>query len=76
MDTIRAGFARAGLVRPFAGRWVAGVCAGVASRTGLPVWVPRLVLVLLTVLPGSALLVYAALWLCMPDSSWAPPVRR
>ncbi|GAA4626995.1 PspC domain-containing protein [Cellulomonas oligotrophica] len=76
MDAIRAGFARAGLVRPFAGRWVAGVCAGVGERIGAPAWLLRVILVALTVLPGSALLVYAALWLCMPDSSWVPPARR
>ncbi|QCB94649.1 PspC domain-containing protein [Cellulomonas shaoxiangyii] len=75
MDEIRSAFARAGLVRPYAGRLLAGVCAGVAVRAGVPAWIVRLVLVLLLVLPGSPFLIYAVLWFCMPSQGWVPGVR-
>ncbi|MBO0901376.1 PspC domain-containing protein [Cellulomonas sp. zg-ZUI22] len=75
MDGIRGAFARAGLVRPQNGRWLAGVCAGVAARTGIDAWMVRLALLLLTILPGSAVVVYAVLWFCMPPQGWVPPTR-
>ena len=75
MDGVRAAFARAGLVRTYEGRWLAGVCSGVAARLGIEAWVVRLVLLLLLVLPGSPFLVYAVLWICMPPQGWVAPVR-
>ena len=75
MDGIRAAFARAGLSRPQTGRWLAGVCAGVAARLGVDAWIVRLVLVLLLVLPGSPFLIYAVLWFCMPSQGWVGPPR-
>lgn len=75
MDQVRAAFARGGLVRPQTGRWLAGVCAGVAARFGIEAWVVRLLLVALIVLPGSAVVVYAVLWFCMPPVGWVPPAR-
>ncbi|WP_136518410.1 MULTISPECIES: PspC domain-containing protein [Cellulomonas] len=75
MDGIRGAFARAGLVRPYAGRLLAGVCAGVAARAGVDAWLVRLVLLLLLVLPGSPFLIYAVLWICMPAQGWVPPAR-
>ncbi|QGQ20395.1 PspC domain-containing protein [Cellulomonas sp. JZ18] len=75
MDGIRGAFARAGLVRPYAGRMLAGVCAGVAARAGVDPWVVRLALLLLLVLPGSPFVIYAALWICMPAQGWVPPAR-
>lgn len=75
METVRETFARAGLVRPQAGRWLAGVCAGVAGRLGIDAWIVRLLLILLLVMGGSSILIYAVLWLCMPPQGWVPPVR-
>lgn len=75
MDSIRGAFARAGLSRPQSGRWLAGVCAGVAARLGVDAWVVRLVLILLLVLPGSPFLIYAILWVCMPPQGWIAPLR-
>lgn len=75
MDQIRSAFLRAGMVRPYRDRWLAGVCAGTAHRLGTEPWVIRLALLLLTVLPGSAALVYLVLWLCMPPEGWTPPAR-
>ena len=75
MDGVRQAFARAGLSRPQTGRWLAGVCAGVAARLDIDAWIVRLVLVALLVLPGSPFLIYAVLWICMPPQGWVPPVR-
>ncbi|MBD7917376.1 PspC domain-containing protein [Cellulomonas sp. Sa3CUA2] len=75
MDGVREAFARAGLSRPYTGRWLAGVCAGVAVRLGIEAWVVRLVLLALLVLPGSPFLIYAILWVCMPPQGWVAPVR-
>ncbi len=67
MDDIRSSFARQGLIRPWEGRIVGGVCAGVGRRLGLTPWISRLLFVLLLmVLPGSQLLVYPILWILMP----------
>ncbi|MDP8928251.1 MAG: PspC domain-containing protein [Actinomycetota bacterium] len=43
--------------------WVAGVCAGLAPTSGLPVMLLRAAFVLI---PG-AWFVYVALWILMPD---------
>ena len=75
MDGIRAAFARAGLVRPQNGRWLAGVCVGVGQRLGVDAWILRLILVLLVVLPGPSVIIYAGLWLCMPPQGWIAPPR-
>ena len=65
---VHAAFAAQGLVRPREGRVLAGVCAGLARRTGLTPWTARLLFVLvLLVVPGSQLLVYPLLWLLMPQ---------
>lgn len=55
------------------GRWIAGVCAGVADRFGWPVWAVRLswaVVAAIPVLPG--LPAYFVVWLLVPaDDSGA-----
>ncbi len=63
--------ARRGLVRPRQGRWIAGVCAGLALRFGLPVSLVRLLFVLSVLLPGPQFLVYVVLWLLMPNEDRA-----
>jgi phage shock protein C len=57
-----------GLYRPRRGRMVAGVAIGLARRFGLPVWLVRLVWLLL-LLPGGlpGILPYAILWIVMPS---------
>lgn len=67
MNDIRATFARQGLVRSTDSGILGGVCAGIGRRVGLTPWIARLLfLVLLMVVPGSQLLVYAVLWILMP----------
>ncbi len=49
------------------GRWIAGVCAGVADRFGWPVWIVRLtwaVVAAIPILPGLPL--YLLAWLLVP----------
>ena len=68
MDEVRARMASYGLVRPVEGRVVAGVMAGVGRSLGMDPWPARLVLTLvLLVVPGSQLLLYALLWYLMPS---------
>jgi phage shock protein C len=56
------------LYRSRSNRTLAGVCAGIAEYFG---WDPTLVRVgwiLLTLLGGSGILVYAILWLVVPEA--------
>ncbi|WP_277453900.1 PspC domain-containing protein [Janibacter sp. DB-40] len=55
------------LVRPRNGKWIAGVCAGLADRLGLPRFLVRLGFVIFGVV-GVGELVYIALWILMPKS--------
>lgn len=55
-----------GLVRPRDHRLVAGVCAGLAQRFGLPIWLTR---VLFLFVPGPNIVVYIVLWLTIPDEA-------
>ena len=80
MSTIQDTLGREGLIRPFEGRVLGGVCAGLGRRFGLEPWPARLLFILLLfVIPGSQILVYPILWIFMPaeSSAWrpAPPSR-
>jgi phage shock protein PspC (stress-responsive transcriptional regulator) len=59
--------ARAGLVRPRRGRWIAGVCAGLADRFGVSRGVMRVIFVLSTIIPGPQFVVYILLWILIPS---------
>jgi phage shock protein C len=68
MNSIQTGFAQQGLVRPYDGRLLGGVCAGLGRRFGIRPWPARLLfLLVLMVVPGSQILVYPLLWILMPD---------
>ena len=54
------------LRRSRADRWIAGVCGGLASATGLESWVWRLIFALLFLLGGTGILVYLLLWVFVP----------
>ena len=70
MDDIRDFFRRNGLVRPRHDRVIAGVCSGLGRRMGLDPGPARLLFVLvLLIVPGSQLLAYPILWICMPEES-------
>lgn len=56
------------LVRPRRGKWIAGVCAGLADRFGLPRGLVRIGFVVFGVV-GVGEIVYIILWILMPKSS-------
>jgi phage shock protein PspC (stress-responsive transcriptional regulator) len=55
------------LVRPRNGRWIGGVCAGLADRFGISRGMMRLLFVLSTLIPGPQFLVYVVLWIVIPS---------
>jgi phage shock protein PspC (stress-responsive transcriptional regulator) len=55
------------LTRPRDGRWIAGVCAGLGRRFGMPANLVRLLFVLSCLLPGPQFVVYLVLWIVMPS---------
>ena len=48
-------------------RWIAGVCGGVASATGVESWVWRLLFVLLLLCGGAGLVLYVLMWIFVPS---------
>jgi phage shock protein PspC (stress-responsive transcriptional regulator) len=48
--------------------WIGGVCAGIADRLGIDVVIVRGILVVIAVLGGPAVLLYALAWLVLPDN--------
>lgn len=54
------------LVRP-RNRVIAGVCAGLARRTGMKPNTMRLIFVVSCILPGPQFLIYLVLWVLMPS---------
>ncbi|MFB2596427.1 PspC domain-containing protein [Herbiconiux sp. P17] len=48
--------------------WVAGVCSGIAARTGLDVRLVRGIAIVIAVLGGPVFLAYAVGWALLPDS--------
>ena len=55
------------LMRPRAGRKIAGVCAGFAEYLDLDVTLVRLVWLMIAFFGGSGVLAYVIAWLLMPD---------
>ena len=65
--------ARRRLLRPSAGRKIAGVCQGFAEYFDLDVTVIRVVWLLVAVFGGSGFLAYIIAWIVMPEE---PEVLR
>ncbi|WP_073488841.1 PspC domain-containing protein [Streptoalloteichus hindustanus] len=59
------------LTRPRQGRWIAGVCLGIARRYGWNPALVRLAFVASCLLPGPQVLVYLLLWMIMPGEGRA-----
>jgi phage shock protein PspC (stress-responsive transcriptional regulator) len=55
------------LTRPRNGRWIAGVCAGLARRFNVSPGTVRVLFLLSCLLPGPQFLVYLVLWAVMPS---------
>ena len=56
------------LTRPQQGKWIAGVCAGLADRFGLPRGLVRFLFVLSCLLPGPQVVIYIILWILIPKA--------
>jgi phage shock protein PspC (stress-responsive transcriptional regulator) len=52
-----------------ADRWIAGVCGGIATVTGVESWIWRLLMVAGLFLGGATILLYLILWIFVPRSS-------
>lgn len=66
------------LSRPRRGRWIGGVCAGLAARTGVPARRVRGLFALATPVLGFGLVAYGVLWLLVPaegEAGGAPGPR-
>jgi signal transduction histidine kinase/phage shock protein PspC (stress-responsive transcriptional regulator) len=59
--------ARLPLRRPEEGRWVGGVCAGVAAHLGVPVALVRVLLAVLALAGGAGAAVYVFWWVTVPS---------
>ncbi len=55
------------LVRPRTGRWIGGVCAGLARRFHTSPGVVRLIFVVSCLLPGPQFVLYLILWAVIPS---------
>jgi phage shock protein PspC (stress-responsive transcriptional regulator) len=55
------------LVRPRTGRWIAGVCAGIADRFEMSRKTVRVLFVVSMLIPGPQFVVYLALWVLIPS---------
>ena len=66
------------LRRARAGRWLGGVCSGIARRWGIPVAQVRALFAVATVLAGLGALAYVACWLVLPadDADDSPSLVR
>ncbi|WP_145742023.1 PspC domain-containing protein [Saccharopolyspora dendranthemae] len=56
------------LERPRNGKMIAGVCAGLAHRFGLPVFLVRVAFVVSCILPGPQFVLYILLWILLPKA--------
>jgi phage shock protein C len=55
------------LERKLTGRWVAGVCAGLAAYTGVDATVIRLIFTVLTFFGGVGAIAYVIAWALIPE---------
>jgi phage shock protein C len=63
----RLSMANSRLVRPQSQKWIAGVCAGLADRFGLPRGLVRILFVVFG-LVGAGELAYIVLWILIPKA--------
>jgi phage shock protein C len=57
------------LRRSRADRWLGGVCGGLATATGLPAWVWRLVFASLALCGGTGAVIYLLFWILVPKEA-------
>jgi len=61
------GFPAKKLERKLDGRWVAGVCAGLADYSGLDVSLIRVIFAVLTLFGGVGAIAYVLAWALVPE---------
>lgn len=66
----------AALARSDRDRVIAGVCGGIAERTGLSSSAVRLAFVLSCLLPGPQFLIYLVLWRILPSAKTAQAIGQ
>ncbi|PFG19404.1 PspC domain-containing protein [Serinibacter salmoneus] len=57
-------------------RLLGGVCAGIAVKTGVDVWLVRALVLLLMLLPVLSWVVYAIVWILLPWQDGSIPLQR
>jgi phage shock protein C len=57
-------------------RLLAGICGGIAAKSGVNVWLVRLLMLLLFALPVLGWGVYAVVWVLTPNQSGSIPLER
>jgi phage shock protein C len=55
------------LERPLTGRWLAGVCAGLAEYTGIDVSLIRVIFAVATLFGGLGAIAYVLAWALVPE---------
>ena len=70
---VGAVLARKRLLRPRAGRKIAGVCLGVAEYFDLDVTLVRVLWLLISFMTGVGLLAYPVAWIVMPEEPLSLP---
>ena len=70
---VGAVLARKRLIRPRAGRKIAGVCAGVAEYFDLDITLVRVLWLIASFMTGIGLLAYPVAWIVMPEEPMALP---
>jgi len=81
-ESFRSAFGKLnGLRRSRHDRMFGGVCGGIASLTGTPAWLWRLVFFMSVWFVGLGFLVYLGMWICVPEevketASQAAPVQQ
>jgi phage shock protein PspC (stress-responsive transcriptional regulator) len=69
LSDVRGWFRAEGLVRPRDGRWVGGVCVGIARRYGVDPLIVRAAALLSLLLPGPQVLAYGLMWVLLPQEA-------
>jgi signal transduction histidine kinase len=74
--TVPSSEPRQHLRRDLSRRWLGGLCAGIARRFGVDVWLVRLAFVVAAAAGGVGFVIYALGWLVIPAGDVPSGVRR